>query len=173
MKKVLLPLLLACSLLSFSQSLKKYAIGKTGCSAYFYCDPGTFELSYSPDSSKVYTGECDNDGISYGVICIKMAAAIDNINDAEEVLISYLDYLKISFKISSSAGYGKGHRLKEREDTRGIIDYWIDDKKDNWKIKGWTDGKCIAVMYAYGKKQKELPETKLNVFLDSFRLPGM
>ena len=72
-------------------------------------------------------------------------------------------------KITKSAGYGKGHRLKDNENTRGVIDYWEDNDKNNWKVKGWTDGKFICVLYAYSSK--ELPEQKVNVFLDGFRLP--
>lgn len=172
MKKLtLLLLLLACLGTSFTQSLKKYAIGASGCQAYFYCDPGTFEMTYSEDSSKVYSAECTNDGTGYGVVCVKLSEALTDLTAAEDLLVTYLDYLKTNFKITSSAGYGKGHRLKDREDTRGIIDYWTDKEKDNWKIKGWTDGKFIAVLYAYNKK--DIPEAKVNVFLESFRLPGM
>ncbi|MDP4264643.1 MAG: hypothetical protein Q8941_19090 [Bacteroidota bacterium] len=172
MKKWLfLLLLLYCCTGSFSQVLKKYPINFSGCSAYFFCDPGAFAVDYSDDSSKVYTGECTNQETSYGIICVKLKDTVANINDAEELLVSYLDYLKKNFKIVSSAGYGKGHRLKDRENTRGIIDYWKDEEKNNWKIKGWTDGKFIGVLYTYSKK--DLSETMANVFLDGFRLPGM
>ena len=90
---------------------------------------------------------------------------------AEDLVISYLDYLKVSFEISNAAGYGKGHRMNDNENARGIIDYWQDKEKANWKIKAWTDGKFIAVMYA--KSKKELPETKVEVFLNGFRFQGM
>jgi hypothetical protein len=160
-----------CIHCSFGQPIKKYAISNTGCAAYFYCNPGTFELSYSDDSSKVYTAECENAEVSYGVIGVELKEPNNNMAASEDLLISYLDYLKTAFKITSSAGYGKGHRLKNREDTRGVIDYWTDEEKNNWKIKGWTDGKFIAVMYAYSKK--ELPDSRVNLFLDGFRLPGM
>jgi hypothetical protein len=49
-----------------------------------------------------------------------------------------------------------------------VIDYWT-VRKNNWKVKGWTDGKFIAVLYAI---PKELPESKVNVFLDGLQLPG-
>jgi len=170
MKKVLFILLVqGCFNISFGQTLKKYAISNSGCSAYFYCDPGTFEMSYSMDSAKVYTAECTQDGTGYGLICIKLNETIPEISAAEEVLLAYLDYLKTTFKITSSAGYGKGHRLKGKEDTHGIIDYWSDEEKNNWKVKGWTDGKFIIVLYGYNKK--DLPETKVNVFLDGIVLP--
>ena len=163
---------LALTITAKSQCLKKYDIAKSGCSVYMYCAPGRFEEDYSEDSSKVYTAECSlNDGIHYGIVCVKLLTAVSNINEAEDLLASYLDYLKTNFMIKSAAGYGRGNRLNDREDTRGIVDYWKDDQKNNWKVKGWTDGKFIGVLYAYSAK--ELPEEKVNVFLNSFRLPGM
>lgn len=172
MKKI--GLLLLCAFVyttTQAQSLKKYAISNSGCSAYFFCDPGSYDVSYSEDSSMVYSGECTIDEEYYGVICIKLSQQIADLNTAEGVMESYLDFLKTNFKITSAVGYGKGHYLKERKDTRGMIDYWQDEDKFNWKVKAWTDGKYIAVLFAYSKT--ELKETKVNVFLDGFRLPGM
>ena len=165
---------LVCILFALSsngQSLKKYPISVSGCSAYFYCDPGTFDMSKSPDSSEVYTGECINGDMSFGSICVKLKDKMNDMQTSEDVLISYLDYLKKSLNITSAAGYGKGHRLKNKETTRGVIDYWTDKDRLNWKVKGWTDGRYIVVMYAYSKG--ELNETKVNVFLDGLILPGM
>jgi hypothetical protein len=171
MKKYLVVLLLLnfCSG-SSGQSIKKYEIGSTGYFAYFYCDPGPFEERYSEDSSIVYTAQCTSDSTTYGVIFVKLTSPISDLSAAENLLVSYLDYLKKTFNISSFAGYGKGHRLRGREDTRGIIDYWKDEARNDWKIKGWTDGKIISVLFARGKKQ--LPETKVNVFLDGILTPA-
>ena len=154
----------------YTQSLKKYSISNSGCSLSIYCEP-KFSVEKSNDSSLVYTGECVKDEVSYGVICVKLINPVPELTMAEDLLISYLDYLKESFEITKAAGYGKGHRLNDNEKTRGIIDYWEDNDKDNWKIKAWTDGNYIGIMYAYSKKP--LPEAKVNVFLDSFRMPGM
>ena len=158
---------------SFGQSLKRYPVGSSGCSIYTFCDPGTFDISYSDDSSTVYTGECDTpDSLTYGVICVKLKQPANAGQEAEDLMIAYLDYLKTAFNIVSSAGYGKGHTMERKTDARGVIDYWKDDKKDEWKIKSWTDGKIIAVMYVYANGN--LDETKkINVFLNGFRFPGM
>ncbi len=170
MKKCgLLSFFLACFFISNSQSsLKKNTIGNSGCSVYAFCDL-TFEEKYSEDSSVVYTAECSKDDMGYGVICVKLLTPIVELDKAEDVMINYVDYLKSSFAIVRSMGYGKGHRLSNNENTRGVMDYWEDKEKNNWKIKAWTDGKFICVLYGYSAK--ELPEQKLNVFLDSFRLP--
>ena len=161
---------LFCLFFSHGQVIKKVPISNTGCFVYTYCDL-KFEMDYSGDSSKVYVSECPKDGVNYGVICVKLLKPENDLAVAEEALISYMDYLKTSFKITKSAGYGKGHRLNNDENTRGVIDYWEDNDKNNWKIKGWTDGKFIGILYAYSPK--ELNETRVNIFLESFRLPGM
>ena len=154
---------------SYSQSLKKYDIGQSGCQAYFFCDPGTFDISHSEDSSVLYQGVCTNAETHYGIICVKLKTAIQDLPDAETMLTSYMDYLKTAFKVKSYAGYGKGHQLRNNENTLGMIDYWNDEEGRNWKVKGWTDGKFMAVLYAYSSK--ELTETKVNVFLDGLVLP--
>jgi hypothetical protein len=159
-----------CLLSTHAQTLKKVPISNSGCSLYTFCEL-KFEKEYSEDSSLVYVGECAKDGMTYGLICVKLLQPADDLDRAEESLISYLDYLKTSFKILQSAGYGRGHRLANNENTRGVIDYWEDSDKNNWKIKGWTNGKYIGVLYGYSSK--ELNETKLNIFLEGFRFPGM
>lgn len=169
MKKIALLLIAAFSLYTGSaQLIKKYPISNSGCAAYMYC-AAKFEVSKSQDSSLVYTGECTTGEVTYGVICVKLLTPLTDLDMAENLLIAYADHLKGSFDITQSAGYGKGHHLNNNDNTRGILDYWQDNDKNNWKIKAWTDGKFIGFLYAYSKK--ELPDTKINVFLDGFRMP--
>lgn len=153
---------------SQAQVFKKVPVGSSGCFVYSYCE-FKFDKEYSEDSSEVYVGECVKDDMTYGVICVKLSHAADDPDRAEESMISYLDYLKTSFGITKATGYGRGHHLNKMENTRGVVDYWEDAQKRNWKIKAWTDGNYIGVLY--GHSAKDLPEQKLNVFLDSFRLP--
>ena len=160
--------ILGLSLALNAQSLRKYSIERSGCSYYNYCD-AKWDISRSPDSSVVYTAECVSDGLHYSVICVKLSEAVSEPDVAENQLQNYLDYLKTAFSITQATGYGKGHRLQNDEKTRGMIDYWKDKDGDNWKVKGWTNGKYIGVLMVYGSK--DLPEQKVNVFLDGFRFP--
>ena len=162
--------LLLLGISGVSQSLKKYPVSNSGCFVYSYCE-ATYTVAFSDDSSKVFTGECKSGEVTYGIICIKLLRPVNDLTAAEDLMVSYIDYLKTSFSIKKAAGYGRGHRLNNNETTRGILDYWEDKELDKWKIKAWTDGKYIGFMYAYSKN--DLPEQKVNVFLDSFRLPGM
>jgi len=172
MKRIFLFLLLSnCILYSPGQALKKYAVANTGCSIYMYCDPGTFEYTLSTDSSKVYSAECENDSTTYGIICIKLFVPIIELEAAEEVMISYLDYLKSEFEIATAVGVGKGHRLNNNEKTRGVIDYWMGLDGYEWKVKAWTDGKFISVLYAV--RENNMSETKADLFFNGLRFPGM
>lgn len=168
MKSFFLFILLIVAGLSNAQTLKKYNVSNSGVSYYNYCD-SKFKLDYSSDSSKVFTGECVVSDVTYGVICVVLLNPVIDLTAAEDLMIAYVDYLKATFSIQQAAGYGKGHRLNNNENTRGILDYWTDKDADKWKIKAWTDGKYIGFMYAYSSK--ELPEPKVNVFLDGLRFP--
>ena len=155
-----------------AQSIKKYDIGNSGCKAYFFCDPGRPAKSWSEDSSEIFTMECNADDIHYGLICVKYNEAVLPLAEPEALMIQYVDYLKQEFKISESAGYGKGHTMSSNDKAIGIIDYWKDDTGAEWKIKSWTDGRFIGFMYVYA--DGELPfdkTTKIDVFLDGFRFP--
>ncbi len=154
----------------FSQGLKKIPISNSGCSLYSFCEM-KFDESKSRDSSTVYAGECVKEEVTYGTICVRLINPPADLTMAEDLLVAYLDYLKQSFAITKAAGYGKGHRLNKNADTRGVLDYWEDKEKNNWKVKAWTDGKFIGVLYAFSKK--ELPEQRVNVFLEGFRMPAM
>ncbi|HEX4877671.1 MAG TPA: hypothetical protein VFV31_13435 [Chitinophagaceae bacterium] len=159
--------LFTCSI-SFAQTMKKYPAGQSGCTYYSYCE-APFKVSMSQDSSIIYNGECVSGEVSYGIICVKLLRSIGEMQLAEDMLIAYMDYLKQSFGITKAAGYGKGHHLNSNELTRGVLDYWQDQENNNWKVKGWTDGNYIAVLYAYSPKS--LTESKINLFLDGLRLP--
>ncbi|MBS1656272.1 MAG: hypothetical protein JSU05_15575 [Bacteroidetes bacterium] len=168
MRPFFILLTLITSQVLFGQTLKKYSIGNTGCSVYFTCNPGEFQQSYSEDSSAVYTAECISDSLHYGLICVQLKEKVSSGDDAENLLTSYLDYLKSTLEIQKSAGYGKGATLAGSPQARGVVDYWEDKEGAQWKIKGWTDGAIIAVLYVYADGPFNETE-KTNVFLNGFR----
>lgn len=155
---------------SFSQTpgFTKLEIGTTGCTAYF---PGemNFELSYSDDSSEVFTGEISAGTMDFAIICVKFKVAIGDDQAAnEELLIAYLDYLKQALGIVSSAGYGKGHTMEDHPSATGIIDYWEDAAQQEFRVKAWVDDRFLAVLYLKGDNNSSI----CDVYLNSFRFPA-
>lgn len=147
----------------------KTAISTSGCFAYLPVSDAIFDVSYSPDSSIVYTGDFPVDDYHYALIVVKLKDTyLAGKEEKENMLISYLDFLKESFSIEGAAGYGMGRMLESNPDAIGILDYWEDTDKDQWVVEGWADGSTIAVMMIYGPG--EFPNTNVaNIYLEGFR----
>jgi hypothetical protein len=47
-----------------------------------------------------------------------------------------------------------------------MVDYWQDEEGLDWKVKGYTDGRIIAVLYV--KNINDISVEKQDKFLDSF-----
>ncbi len=152
----------------------KTAVADSGCKIYL---PGTADpvnISYTPDSSIVYTIEAlDSTSETY----FHFGSIVINLNDVdltgqeEEMLISYMDYLKTAFQIEKSVGYGKGHTLTSHPSAKGVIDYWQDAGGDQWVVKGWAAESTIFVMFVYGPS--EYPNSNVvDVFFNGARFKG-
>lgn len=150
----------------------KTAIRNSGCFAYLPkgITETKFDLTYSPDSSVVYSAEIESGGFKYGVILVKLNSTSESSSkeEKEHLLISYLDFLKVNFEVQKSAGYGKGHTLSSEPEALGVIDYWEDKDGFKWAVKGWASNDKIAVMLVSGKQ--DYPDVNvLNLFLDGIR----
>jgi hypothetical protein len=62
------------------------------------------------------------------------------------ILSSYISRLHTPFSIAYNSGI---HHCKsmEQSGTRIIIDYWQDEWGVDWKIKGYTNGHFLALLY--------------------------
>ncbi len=170
-----LPILICFFIYIFNSStaqvtrLSKYPINQTGHFAYFPSDPGELEVAKSDDGSDVYTSEVEIDSSYFGLIVVDFVPGSMGENsktDMEELLTSYLDFLKTQFQITSSAGYGKGHTMESNPNAVGVIDYWEDGTGFEYKIKGWADTKTLAVLYVGGK---EINANVQEIYLNGFR----
>jgi hypothetical protein len=147
------------------------AINNTGCTVQVYCFPGRFDVYNLEDGSTVYADDCEKEGVTFGIYCVKLKNSIPDLSAAEDTAITYLDFLKLDYGIVKSKGYDKGHTLHNDNNTRGIYDTWEDIDKNKWKVKAWTNGNYICVLYMHSAKG--LPDKKMEIFLDGLRFPGM
>ena len=173
MKKLLLPALLLLSLNAQAQDfprLQKFSIAESGFQAYLPSYPENLELTWSEDSSRVWSGEVEAGGQRFGLICVSLADPLEE--DIQlDVLESYLDYLQEAFPVVESAGYGFGHTLESNPGVKGILDYWDDSEGYSWTIKGWVNANYLAVLYI-GGGEEEPNVNGANLFLNGIRFPG-
>lgn len=151
----------------------KVAVGNSGTYAYVPDDEEFIaELSYSPDSSAVYTGEVLSGNYRFAVIVVKLnGMELVNQLEREDMLASYMDYLQETFSIVAAAGYGKGHTLEMYPEATGMIDYWEDADGDQWAVKGWADAHTLAVLMLYGTGDYPYFNVQ-DMFLNGFRFDG-
>ncbi len=149
----------------------RVSISNTGCTVDVFCFPGRFDAYELEDGSTVFADDCEKDAVTYGIYCVKLAKPVTNLDAAEDTVASYLDFVKLDNGIVKSKGYDKGHKLNKDESTRGLYDTWEDVDKHKWKIKAWTNGKFICILYIHSAG--ELPDKKTEVFLEGLRFPGM
>ena len=171
----LLILLVILPTLAWSQTsprFAKYPIGDSGFSIYLPSIPHDNTASWSPDSSRVYTIESSD--ISTGTP-FRFSAIVINLKDksgmSEELVLSYLEYLKQSYKVISSAGVGKGHELSTHSSAKGLVDFWKSEDGTEWQVVSWYDAECIVVQFVYGDKKLE-NESVWQVFKNGIRFPG-
>ena len=160
-----------CLFNGYTQDPARVAISGTGCTVAVYCFPGRFDAYDLEDGSTVYADECTKGDVVYGINCVKLKKPVMDLAAAEDTVIALLDFMKLDFGIVRAKGYDKGHKLQKDDNTRGVYDTWEDAEKHKWKIKAWTNGNFICVLYMHSGK--ELPDKKTEVFLEGLRFPGM
>lgn len=110
----------------------------------------------------VQASECRDNEVTYGVIAIKLKHCCRNLQEAESILIKFMQQLQPTFAIQHSTG--NVITTKSYKNKTSVIDYWQDEEKRDWKVKGCTDGKTIAVLYI--KNISFIPVSKEECFLN-------
>lgn len=148
---------------SSSQRIKLQTIGNTGCSALL-SSAGSLDSTLTQSGDRLYFHEFKDTGVTYGLICVHMQDEY-KLADAEQMLKSYIEKLRGPFYILHNTGLHDDADWNS-ETTSTIVDYWQDCSKKDWKVKGYTDGKTLAVLYV--KNIGHVDVKKQDLFLDSF-----
>lgn len=159
-------LFLATSLMirfSSSKKIRHQFIGNTGCSAFLSSD-SKLECTLTESGDEFYFHEFKDKAVTYGMICVHMTDEY-SLAEAEEMLYSYVDKLKEPFYILHNTG-SHDDADWNAETSKTVIDYWQDLNRKDWKVKGYTNGKTLAVLYV--KNIGHADVIKQDLFLDSF-----
>jgi len=141
-----------------------YFIGKTGASVVLPSNFSGFDRTNTSHRDTFYLGECFADKVGYGVLYIDLQDEY-SIEDAETMLMYYISRLQEPFGIAHNTGIGYCISNEGMIERRKLVDYWQDDRGHDWKLKGYTNGKYIAVLYV--QNISEIEVEKQDFFLDS------
>ena len=159
-------LFLATSLVirfSSSKKIKLQFIGNTGCSALVSSD-NKLESTLTQCGDQLYFYEFKDKNVTYGMICVDMNEQY-SLTEAGEMLRSYIDKLRGPLYILHNTGIHEDTDWNSETSTT-IVDYWQDCNKKDWKVKGYTNGKTLAVLYVKNIGHADVKSQ--DFFLDSF-----
>ena len=155
-------LLLTASLVWIRKSPSKFKrtlIGIRGSSVEFAEDVAFEHTRHEGD--ELYFAEHQEKLITYGVLVAHLQQELCQ-EDARTVLSSYLNRLRKPFKAQHNTGI-----TDCSASNINLVDYWQDEDCVDWKLKAYSDGKTMAVLYVKNINDSEVE--KQEAFLNSFR----
>lgn len=159
-------LLLATSLVArfpSAKKLKSHAIGNTGCSALLLPHARGFAQT-TPAGDCLYLQEFEERKVGYGMICVQLNESY-SIDEATYMLNSYMSRLREAFGVLHQTGPQPSEDWNSTA-SRALVDYWQDVARTDWKVKGYTNGRVLSVLYVRNISQAEVAQQER--FLDSF-----
>jgi hypothetical protein len=149
---------------------KKFKVGNTVMEIYFPEAP-EWEKSVSDDKSDIYTTAVNFADIDYGAVVIRFSPdTMKSITDPVNVLENYMFYLEDStLKLYEKTNIRQNLELKNQPKVKGFQGFGKTMDGIEFKIKGWTDGKYIAVLFMSSQKEM-IPELQ-EFFLNGVQFP--
>ena len=146
---------------------RKFLTSKTEIPDFIFSNPGFINTAQSENGDIMHMGECNENDVTYGLIRIQPKDNFENINDAATVLTSFMHRLQPAMNIKHS--FGLGSIDAGSQNTSCFADYWQDKDMIDWKVKGWTDGYALTVLYIrnIGNAKVEKEE----IFFNEFKIP--
>ena len=153
--RILLVITIVSSLSGYTQgTLTRYPVGNSGCSACFFVKPDPATVSFTNDSSRIYTMQStDAEGITCSLVTIKLAQKLEG-DDIDAMLSGYMEFMKAQFAVKQSGGYTRGITLPAHPKAQGMSDDWSNDKSDV-SIMGYCDGNFTAILLIFADKGKD------------------
>ena len=145
----------------------RYTIANTGCSIRFFADPGVFTATRTPDGEMMYYNDCTIDEVSYGSVTVALADVLVHDDTIEEVMLQLMRIIKNTHYIKYVTGTSTGLKQKEDPNVQGMVEYWQDDKGIDWKVKSWTNGAFIIVLYV--KNISKACSQQQDIYLDGIK----
>ena len=143
MENLILLLATSLGLHNPSPSFRRYVIGNSRCSALLFPGGNTLHIQHTSEGDKIYFNDHTVKGVTYGLILVQMKH-VYTLQDAEKILIHYVNRLRKPFSIE----YNISMEIEKSGTVLELIDYWQDKEGRDWKTKGYTNGKDIAILYA-------------------------
>ncbi|HEX2609136.1 MAG TPA: hypothetical protein VHK91_17265 [Flavisolibacter sp.] len=159
--------LLTASLVYYKSARKsrKVFIGNTNCSFSFSAGPLEFDITENEQGDTLYLAESQERNVSYGILCADLHEKW-SLEEGKAILLNYMERLQKPFQALYNTGISDCTHWHQQTDSCTVMDYWQDQYQQDWKLKGYTNGKIIALLYV--KNIGDAEASRHDHFLDSF-----
>jgi hypothetical protein len=136
---------------AFSSALEKRTTGKLtigapGCTLTVH-KPPTIHRIDTEEGYPAYIGQSKIAESTYGFATVILPVFIDNHDEVKHKLYVLLEDVYSSFRIEYGTGLSYGYNHPGDEAIFGFTEYWQDKDGMDWKVKAWTNGKVMTVLY--------------------------
>ncbi|RYZ24872.1 MAG: hypothetical protein EOO10_19720 [Chitinophagaceae bacterium] len=161
-------LLLATSLVFriSKPKFKRFLLGATGCSTYLVSGNNTVHFKHTKDGDRVYFYDQALNSVTFGFICVQMKEVF-TVRQAENILVQYINRVRKPFQITVNIAM----EIEKKGNIITISDYWQDENGFDWKVKGYTNGKTVAVLYVKNISNSMVEEH--DRFLNGFKFSNI
>ena len=137
-----------------------------GCSALLNSGSRTLHIRQTKDGDRLFFNEHIEEGITYGMIGVQMREE-HSLDDAERILVNFINRSRKPLKIYCNASM----EVETTDDLLTITDYWQDMNGTDWKVKGYTNGKIVSLLYV--KNINDTPVRAHDLYLNGFRFSAV
>lgn len=142
------------------------SIGDRGCSALL--SGKRQKATATEGGDKLYFHEFKESQTTFGLICISLHQEY-SLDEASAMLQNYMEKLHVPFTILHQTGIQPETDWNSQASC-ALVDYWQDGECVDWKVKGYTDGRSLAVLYV--RNIGPVDVARQDLFLDSFYFGG-
>jgi hypothetical protein len=115
----------------------------------------------------VYVGQAKEGAVVYGFATVELSQILYARKEAEQALFLFMEDMLPSFNIAYTAGLIHGYNHPHSAAVWGMTEYWQDLEGTDWKVKGWTDGRVMTVLYVKGIGYSSIDQQE--AYLNSFQ----
>ncbi|HUC82128.1 MAG TPA: hypothetical protein VMR70_14585 [Flavisolibacter sp.] len=140
---------------------KRYFIG-SGSSALLVAGNKTLHCKTTKDGDRISFYDQTVQGVTYGLVLVQMKE-VYTLQQAENILVQYINRVRRPFGIA----YNISMHIEKKNGIVTLTDYWQDEEGKDWKIKGYTNGKTVSLLYV--RNISNAPVKEHDDFLNGFR----
>jgi hypothetical protein len=136
---------------AFSSALEtstplKITIGAPGCTLTVHKPPTVHRIE-TQEGYPAYIGQSMINEATYGFATVILPSMITGHDDLQKRLYTLLEDVYSSFRIVYGTGLSYGYTHPGDDRIFGFTEYWQDKGGLDWKVKAWTNGQVMTVLY--------------------------